>query len=158
MIYNEYGSTVASGGVAGFPATGPIYDWNVHLLGASILKTADSVNLGYRRHESRRDDSNTVFADIRFPVGSGLRINPRLAVTRQQRFRSGLGEAEQWVVDPMLRIVYRWRQRYRVEFEMGGRWSDEEIPPDPLLPPAEIESIETSAYYLHLGYWMDFGR
>ena len=158
MYYNEYGATVASGGVAAFPATGPIYDWNLHFLGASILKTADSVNLGYRRHESRRDDSNTVFADIRFPIGSGLRINPRLSVTRQQRFRTGLGEAEQWVVDPMLRIVYRWRQRYRVEFEMGGRWSDEELPPDPLLPPSQAESIETSAYYLHLGYWMDFGR
>lgn len=159
MNYNEYGATTASGGVAAFPATGPMYDWHIHLLGASVIKTADSVNFGYRRRETRNDDANMIFADLRFPIGEGLRINPRVAVTRQQRFRSGVGATEQWVVDPMLRVIYRWRHRYRVEFEMGGRWSDEELPADALLPdPQSVESIETSAYYLHVGYWMDFGR
>jgi hypothetical protein len=159
MIFNEYGSTIASGGVAAFPATGPMYEWHVHLLGASVLRTADSLNLGYRRRETRNDDANTFITDLRFPVGEGLRINPRVAVTRQQRIRSGVGATQQWVVDPMLRIIYRWHRRYRIEFEVGGRWSDEELPPDPLLiAPQSVESIETSAYYLHAGYWMDFGR
>ena len=66
------------------------------------------------------------------------------------------GEAQQWIVNPMLRVYYSWRGRYRIEFEVGGHWSDQELPPPVATPAAVAGSIQTSLYYLQLGYSMDF--
>jgi hypothetical protein len=156
VSYNEYGSTVASGGVESLPATGPQYLYSGHLLGSSVLKAGDSLILGYRHMQSRDSVFNTIVLDARFPFGDGLRINPRIAVTRRTSDRGVAGEMRQWVANPMLRVLYRWRQRYRIEFEVGGQWSDQEFEDGDLSPLAPDGSIESSAYYLRLGYWVDF--
>jgi len=154
VTYFEYGSTVASGGVAAAPATGPQYEYAGHLLGSSIFKSGDSVIFGYRHLETRSVDTDTVIVDMRYPVGEGLRFNPRLALTL--RNSNATGNAQHWIAKPMLRIHYRWRRKYRVEFEVGGQWSEQKLPPNQVTPLAPDGSIETSAYYLQLGYWLDF--
>ena len=158
VVYAERGSTVASGGVSAYPATKPQFDYGVNFLGSSILKTADSLNLGYRYRTTVKSNSNTFIVDLRYPVGEGLRINPRVAVTLKDNKRGPVVENREIKVDPRLRVVYRWRRKYRIEFEMGGAWTDEELPPALVAPNTQQDSISTSAYYLHLGYWMDFGR
>ena len=154
--YSEYGSTIASGGVAAFPATGPQYIYSGQLLGSSLLKAGDSIVFSFRHRKTRDSDANTAILDMRFPLGDGLRINPRLAVTLEKNRRSMAGEAQQWIANPMLRVYYSWRGRYRIEFEVGGHWSDQELPTPVATPAAVAGSIETSLYYLQLGYSMDF--
>jgi len=53
VFYTEYGSTVASGGVPAIRATGPQFDYRLHLLGSSVAKRADSIQLGYRHRQTR---------------------------------------------------------------------------------------------------------
>lgn len=154
--YSEYGSTRSSGGVAAFPATGPQTTYSGQLLGSSLFKAGDSVVFGYRHRQTRNSDANTAIFDLRYPVGDGLRFNPRIAVTLQNRDQGVAGATQQWIANPMLRLFYSWRRRYRIEFEMGGYWSDQELPPDLLTPTVSAGSIESSAYYLQVGYWMDF--
>ena len=156
LVYNESGSTVASGGVEAFPETGPQIVYGGHLLGSSITKAGDSLIVGYRHFESRSTDSDTVFIDMRYPVGDGLRINPKLALTLQNRNVAPAGETQHWIANPMLRILFRGRSNYRIEFEIGGQWSNEEFPTGIVSPFAPDGSIESSAYYLQLGYWLDF--
>ena len=58
--------------------------------------------------------------------------------------------------NPALRLIYRWRRRYRLEFEAGGHWSTQDValPTNPGLSIDDTE--ETSAYFLNLGYMVDF--
>ncbi len=156
ITYNEYGATVSSGGVAAFPASGPQYFYGGHLLGSSIVKAGDSLVLGYRHFESRGTDSDTVTIDLRYPLGDGLRINPRLALTLRTSSQSMQSDTQQRIASPMLRVLYRWRRKYRIEFEIGGQWSDRELPPGIVSPLDPDGSVESSAYYLQLGYWVDF--
>ena len=156
--YTEYGSTVASGDVPAFPATGPQFDYRVRVLGSSVFRRADSLQVGYRHRRTRTADADTLIIDLRYPAGDGLRINPRIAVTRQTGTSGTATDVQGWTVDPVLRIVYRGRNRYRIEFEAGGRWSDRELAPPSLSALNPTGSIETSAYYLQIGYWLEFGR
>jgi len=156
ITYNEYESTVSSGGVAAFPATGPQYFYGGYLLGSSIVKAGDSIIFSYRHFESRSTDSDTVTMDMRYPVGDGLRINPRLALTLRTSSQSMQREAQLWIANPMLRVLYRWRRKYRIEFEIGGQWSDGEITPGSVATLGADSSIKSSTYYLQLGYWVDF--
>ncbi len=156
ISYSEYGSTVASGGVDGFPATGPQYVYSGQFLGSSLFKAGDSIAFGYRHMQSRDNNANTAILDMRLPIGDGLRINPRLALTRHDRRQDATGITQQWIANPGLRVFYSWRRTYRIEFEVGGYWSDDELPPVVPAPPTPVAAIERSAYYLRLGYWMDF--
>lgn len=155
ITYNEYGSTVSSGGVAAFPATGPQYFYGGYLLGSSIVKAGDSIILGYRHFESRSTDWDTVTVDMRYPMGDGLRINPRLALTLRTSSQTMQRDAQHWIANPMLRVLYRWRRKYRIEFEIGGQWSDREMSPASFAASGPDGSIKSSAYYLQLGYWVD---
>jgi hypothetical protein len=154
--YSEYGSTVSSGGVAAFPASGPQYVYSGQLLGSSLFKAGDSVVFGLRHLQSRDNDANTAIFDLRLPLGDRLRINPRLAITRQNRYQNAAGATRQWIANPMLRLFYSWRRAFRIEFELGGHWSDQDFLPAAPTPFAPTGSIESRGYYLQLGYWMDF--
>ena len=142
--------------MAAIPATGPQYFYGGHLLGSSIVKAGDSIILGYRHFESRSTDWNTVTFDMRYPVGDGLRINPRLALTLRTSSQATQRDAEHWIANPMLRVLYRWRRKYRIEFEIGGQWSAQEMPPGSVAASGTDSSVKSSAYYLQLGYWVDF--
>lgn len=155
VTYNEYGATVESGGVAAIPASGPQYSYGGYLLGSSIFKVGDSTILGYRHFESRSTDSDTLTIDMRYPVGDGLRINPRVALTLRTSSQAMQSDAEHWIANPMLRVLYRWRRRYRIEFEIGGQWSDREMSPVGVTALGADSSVKSSAYYLQVGYWVD---
>jgi len=157
FTYDEHGSTEASGNVAAFPETGPQFFYGGHLLGSSIFKAGDSIILGYRHFESRSTDWDTVTVDLRYPAGEGLRINPRLALTLRADGQSMQGDSRHWIANPMLRVLYRWRRKYRIEFEIGGQWSAREMPPGSVAASAGDDYVKNSAYYVQLGYWVDIG-
>lgn len=156
ISYYELEATTASGGVEAFPNTGPQYIYGGYLLGSSLFKAGDSVIVGYRHYESGRSDSDTINVDMRYPIGERLRINPRLALTAQDRVSAIDGESDEFIINPMLRVLYRGDRRYRIELEVGGQWSDRELPAGAISPLAPDGSIESSSYYLQLGYWLDF--
>ncbi len=154
--YDEYGSTVSSGGVAAFPASGPQYVYSGQLLGSSLFKAGDTVLFELRHLQSRDRDANTAIFDWRLPYGDRLRINPRLAITRQDKNQNSVGVTQQWIANPMLRVFYSWRRSWRIEFEIGGHLSDQEFLPALPTPVTPNASLESKGYYLQLGYWMDF--
>ncbi len=151
FYYTETDATVSSGGVAMTPATGPQYTYAANVIGSSLFRSGDSTIFGFRHLESREALVTTVSMDVRLPYGSRLRLHPRVAVS----YRKGqLDRSEQWVVSPMMRLIYRWGQRHRVEAELGGEWSNRDLPSiDPLLPVTEQDS---AANFVNIGYWMEF--
>ncbi|MGI9258011.1 MAG: tetratricopeptide repeat protein [Gammaproteobacteria bacterium] len=151
FFYTETDATVSSGGVAMTPATGPQYTYSVNVMGSSLFRSSDTAVFGFRHLESREALVTTLSMDVRLPYGSRLRVNPRVAVS----YRKGqLDRSEQWVVSPMMRLIYRWGQRHRVEAELGGEWSNRDLPSiDPLLPVTEQDS---AANFVNIGYWMEF--
>ena len=93
---------------------------------------------------------------MRYPVGERLRIQSRLNVSRRITNQNQTGNIEHWIADPVLRVLYTWKRRYRVELELGGRWSNREFPVA-LAPPLTPDNVEeSSSYYLQLGYTLDF--
>ncbi len=153
VSYGEIDDTVASAGVAALPATGAQYFLTSNLVGSSLLKPGDTGVFGLRHNVTRTSDTTTVIADFRYPATDGLRVNPRIAMSYRQRDTDGTDE---WVASPMLRLIYQWRRRYRLEFEAGGHWStsDVSLQPDPSFAIDDTE--DTSAYFLNLGYMVDF--
>lgn len=70
--------------------------------------------------------------------------------------RRDIDDVDEWIASPSLRVIYRWRRRYRLELEAGGLWSTEDValPTNPGLLMDDTE--ETSSYFLNLGYMVDF--
>jgi len=156
VAWLEYTETVASGGVAAFPGTGPQLSWGGHLLGSGFFRAGQLFLVGYRHDETREADTDTVFVDLRQPVGERLRIQSRLDVSQRIANQDPAGDIDQWIANPMLRLAYDWQRRYRIEFEVGGQWSNRKFPPALTPPLIEDDTIEQSDYYLQLGYTLDF--
>ena len=151
FYYSETDATVSSGGVAMTPATGPQYTYSVNVMGSSLFRSGDTAVFGFRHLESREALVTTLSMDVRLPYGSRLRLHPRVALSYRQ---GQLDRSEQWVVSPMMRLIYRWGQRHRVEAELGGEWSNRDLPSiDPTLPVTEQDS---AANFVNIGYWMEF--
>lgn len=152
----EYNATPASGGVAAFPETGPQVSWGGHLLGSGFFRAGHLFLVGYRHDETESVDTDTVFVDVRQPVGERLRIQTRLDVSQRVANQNPAGDIDQWIANPMLRISCDWAHRYRVEFEVGAQWSNRKFPAALTPPLVEDNAIEQTDYYLQLGYILDF--
>jgi hypothetical protein len=154
--YFEYNGSVASGGVQAFPDSGQQYSYGGQLIGSGFVKAGHVFVVGYRHDEQQSVDADTFWLDMRYPVGERLRIQSRLNVSRRIANQNPAGDIDHWIADPVLRVLYKWKRRYRVELEIGGRWSNREYPVA-LAPPLTPENVdESSSYYLQLGYTLDF--
>ncbi len=154
--YLEYSATVASGGVAAIPESGPQYTYGGHLQGSGYIKPGHVMQLGYRHTETRRIDRDNVWVDLRYPFSEQLRIQARISLANHSVNQNFAGAIDQRVVNPLLRIVYSGDRSYRIEFEAGGRMSNQEFPlafTPPLIPDGVLEQQD---YYLQLGYTLDF--
>jgi tetratricopeptide (TPR) repeat protein len=135
--------TNSSGGVEGIPGTGNEYFYNLQFIGSSLIKSGDISVLGLRYSDTSNSNISSVNMDIRYPVMTVWRINPRLRVD----YRENNNDSTQWIGAPSLRIDYRWRKRYRFELEGGGEWSSQELATD---------TEDTSSYFVSVGYRADF--
>ncbi len=151
--YGDNTGNVASGGVPAVPKMGPQYYLNTQFVGSSIFKPGDTAIFGLRYYQTRTDVTNTALFDMRLPVGDALRINPRLALSLRD---SKQDDSQQLTVSPLLRILYRWRTRFRIELEVGSQMYTRELSPNPMAPLPGDLTEESSAYYMTLGYWMEF--
>jgi len=153
ISYSEIESTPASGGVAATPGTGGQLYYTANLVGSSLFKPRDTVITGIRYSTTDTSTTNTLIFDLRFPVGENLRINPRIAASTRN---NALDDSDQWIFAPNLRLIYRWFQRTRLEFDLGGQWSNRDIPTDPFTEPGEVLTEKSSSYSFNVGYYADF--
>lgn len=154
--YYEYSGSVSSGGVQAIPDSGPQYSYGGHLLGTGFFEPGHIFVIGFRHDEAQSVDADTVWFDMRTPIGERLRIQSRLNVSRRIANQNPAGDIEQWIADPVLRLLYKSKRRFGIELELGGRWSSREFP-ESLAPPLTPDNVdESSSYYLQLGYTLDF--
>ncbi|MFW2405546.1 MAG: tetratricopeptide repeat protein [Gammaproteobacteria bacterium] len=153
FVYSEIANTVASGGVAATPGTGPQYFFLMNVIGSSLFEAGDTTILSLRYRDTRAANMSTAIVDLRYPLTERLRISPRLGVSLRQ---DAFDDTTQWIIRPNLRLIYRWRNRFRLELEAGGLWSRRELPDEPTTPVLFGETEDSSAYYVNGGYWVDF--
>ncbi|MGI9260598.1 MAG: hypothetical protein ACR2QR_01110, partial [Woeseiaceae bacterium] len=156
VSYVEYSATVASGGVAAFPETGPQYTYGGHLQGSGYLKPGQITQLGYRHDETRNIDRDTLWLDVRYPFGEKFRVQARLSYSNRVANQNPAGDIDNWVASPLLRIVYSGSRRYRIELEAGGQLSKREYPLVLAPPLVNDGALEQRDYYVQLGYVLDF--
>ncbi len=137
-------ATVTSGGVEGIPATGPDLFLSLQLIGSDLLVDGDSTLLGMRYSDTDSADTLSLSVNSRFPLGRGLRINPRLRLDlRDNRVDDGA----QITLSPSVRLDYRFARRQQVEAEVGGEWSNLQL----------SDAVQDNhMYWFHLGYRLSF--
>lgn len=154
--YFEYSGSVSSGGVEAFPDSGPQYSYGGQLIGTGFFKAGHVYAVGYRHDEQQSVDADTIWFDMRYPVGERLRIQTRLNASRRIANQNPAGDIDHWIADPVLRLFYKSMRGFRIELELGGRWSSREFPAA-LAPPLTPDNVdESSSYYLQLGYTLEF--
>ena len=141
---SQLSGTNASGGVEAIPGTGNEYFYNLQFIGSNLIKTGDISVLGLRYSDTSTSNISSVNMDIRYPVMTVWRINPRMRVDYRDNSNN---DSTQWIAAPSLRVDYRWRKRYRFELEGGGEWSSQELATD---------TEDTSSYFVSIGYRADF--
>lgn len=153
--YTSIDETPGTADVAARPDTGPQLYYAANLIGSSMLRPGDTTILGFRLTSTRRADTGTLLLDVRLPLGNSLRVGPRVAVSLRQ---AGAADDQTLVVEPSLRMIYRWRKRYRLELEGGGLWSSRDLPEalqSQAVFPNDDEQRST-AYFFNLRWGIDF--
>lgn len=151
VTYSDFGGSVASGGIAAAPDTQQFYS-SIDLIGSSIFRNSDTTIFGYRLQSTSTADTNTLRFELRLPMGDKLRVGPMLSAS----YRDAVTGDQQLIIEPGLRATYRWGERYRLELEGRGRWSNRKLPSgllgSPLYPDEEEQS---EAYFFQLGWRVD---
>lgn len=146
-------ASVASGGVVAIPDTGQQSQLLVTLLGSSWLTDGDLARLQYRADKTRVSETARVLVEWRYPLAKGLRVSPIIAVANRTWMAD---QSEQVIIEPSIRVFYRWRERFLLELEAGGRYSNRELAAgviDPFIADGEEELIGS---YINIGYRMEF--
>jgi len=153
LSYSHIDATESSGGVDEIPDSGDQFYFDVSLIGSSLLRVGDTTIFSLRRSTTSNATTNTLMVDMRYPVGEGLRLSPRVAVS-QREYSSD--DTSQWVVSPMLRLLYRWHRRYRFELDVGARWTDRDLEQTYFDDTVFKDDEQWTEYYINLGYQAEF--
>lgn len=152
LTYTSSDGSLESGGVAAAPDLEQFYS-AIDLIGASIFRSGDTAIVGYRVQSTTTANTNTLRFELRLPFGESLRIGPMLSAS----FRDAAADGDQQLIlEPGLRATYRWGERYRLELEGRGRWSNRQLPDalrDTSLYPYDDE--RSAEYFLQLGWRVD---
>jgi hypothetical protein len=133
-----------SGGVLTLPDSGTEYFVYTSLVGSSLFTEGDVSILGLRYSDSYNTTTSTVYLDSRFPVTTGLRLNPALALSLRDISEDNSSE---WLVSPSVRLLYRFARRYEIDLEGGAELGSRN---------GGVENTNTTAYYLYMGYRAEF--
>jgi len=131
--------TPASGGVLATPGSTYSY-FSGSLLASSLLKEGDVSIFSLRYSDSDTTQVTSITVDSRYPVGRSWRVNARLRVDHRQLTSN---DSEQWLFTPGIRIQYRHSQKFRLEFEAGKLFSQQDS--------ASINQ-DRESYFVNLGY------
>ena len=140
----NYEGTPASGGVTAFPDMDANTYYSMTVIGSSLLMEQDTTIFGLGYVDGDMVSTATMTVDARYPVTRGMRINPRLRISRRDIDRN---DSQQWIASPSLRMLYRFARRYELELEVGGEWSNQET---------DTETFDYNTYFIYAGYRADF--
>lgn len=143
-LFDLNGDGITETDIQPVPGTGYEFFYNLQLIGSSLVKTGDTSILGLRYSDTSTSNTATVSFNTRYPVNRVWRLNPRMRVDYRENSNDN---STQWIYSPEFRTDFRWRKRYRFEFELGGEWSTRELTQG---------NEDTSSYFFSLGYRADF--
>ena len=135
--------TVASGGVDALPSTGDEYFLNLQAIGTGVLNGDDISSLGLRFSDGDTAQSVGLYASSRLPVGQHWSFYPRLRIDRRTWKDT---DQTQWSIGPVMRVEYAW-DKLRFEAEIGGDWTNRELPDS---------TEQTVGTYGSIGYRYEF--
>ncbi|MEL7538348.1 MAG: SPOR domain-containing protein [Pseudomonadota bacterium] len=145
-------ATVASGGVAAFPATGRQDFIIAALTTTSLVRDGGFSRILVRQDVTRTQETTRLTLETRVPF-RGLRINPLLHLATRDILSDG---SQQTIIEPVVRIFYRWGEHMLFELEAGGRYSNRELAAgvvDPFITDGEEELLGS---YVNIGYRWEF--
>jgi hypothetical protein len=132
-------ATPASGGVAATPQSTYRY-YSTNLTASSLLMEGDVSIVGLRYSTSDTTNVMSLTLDTRLPIGRTWRINPRIRVDRRQMLSDSSYE---WIYTPGLRMQFRKSQKFRLELEIGKRFSQRD---------SAVVNLDRESYFINLGY------
>ena len=132
-------ATPESGGVLATPGSTYNY-YSGSMVASSLLKEGDVSIVTVRYSDSGTARVMSFSLDSRFPFGRTWRINPRLRVDRRQRLTN---DSYEWLYTPGIRVQYRRSQKFRIEFEAGKQFSQQDL--------VGID-LDRESYFINLGY------
>jgi tetratricopeptide (TPR) repeat protein len=141
---SEIDATIASGGVAAAPGTGPQTYYSASLVSTGLLASNDVIIWNLRTGDADNFTTRLFTWDARFPIGRRFRINPRIRLVYWEGLTDG---RERTTIAPALRFLLTTRNRYRLELELGR---DDTTRTDP------NGERETKANYFNIGYRASF--
>ncbi|HEX5787672.1 MAG TPA: tetratricopeptide repeat protein, partial [Woeseiaceae bacterium] len=151
----RFGGTAASGGVAAIPDSGTQSYLAATLVSTSLFSADDLNTLSVRYDASYTRDRLTLLLDSRIAIGSRLRVRPAISLSQLDYHSPEYGESREFVVEPSLRLYYRWK-RILFDAEAGIRYAERENPARPWDPFSPDGHEQLSGMYLNLGYQMEF--
>jgi len=137
------GATQASGGVQATPPSGSLLSVATQALGYSLFGRGDVSSLGLQYQAGQTANLLSLGIGSQFPIGQYWRLGPRLRVDERRFATDG---SQQLIYSPSLRTELRGRHM-TMEFEGGAEVGSRNLP---------SSSMNTSRYYLSLGYRYDF--
>jgi len=126
------------------PGTGYEFFYNAQFIGSSLIKSGDISILGLRYSDTQSANTTTLSINTRYPITTNFRVNPRARVDYRVNSRDN---STQWIYSPEFRTDYRWRKNHHFEAELGGEWSNRDLP---------TGTDKTSSYFFTFGYRLDF--
>lgn len=136
-------ATPESGGVLATPGSTYAY-YSTSLLASSLITEGDVTIVGMRYSDSDTSSVISATVDSRYPIGRNWRINARFRVDRRELIP---GNSSQWLYTPELRIQYRRSQRFRLEFDAGKMFSQQD---------SENANQDRESYFINIGYQVFF--
>ncbi len=130
--------------VAATEDTGSEYYYNFQLIKNDLLKQGDIGILTLRYYDTSNADTIRLGVSSRYPVTNVWRVNPRFDVTYRKRNDV---DSTRLTVSPYLRMDYRLRKNFTLEFEGGIDWYKEET---------DLENTTFTDYFFLAGYRWDF--
>ena len=148
----ETDATVASGGVPALPATGRQTYLIATLTTTSFVRDGGLTRVQLRQDKTLTQEVTRLTLETRVPF-RGLRINPLLHLSTRDLLTDG---SEQTIIEPVIRVFYRWGDNMLFELEAGGRYSNRELAAgvvDPFIADGEEELFGS---YINVGYRWEF--
>ncbi|MCU7844900.1 MAG: hypothetical protein KZQ93_13805 [Candidatus Thiodiazotropha sp. (ex Monitilora ramsayi)] len=124
--------------------TGTQYFYNFQVIKNDLLKKGDIGIFSLRYSDASTSNTWRLGVSSRYPVTNLFRVNPRFDVSYRKSTDS---DNTRLTLSPYLRMEYRLRKSFTLEFDGGINWYDEET---------AGQSIETTDYFFIAGYRWDF--
>ncbi len=120
---DDTGTLLSNDYVAAVEETGTDFYYNVQLIKNDLLKQGDIGILSLRYYDTDTSDTFRVGVSSRYPINNVWRINPRFDVAYRKRTDNS---DTRLTVSPYLRMDYRLRKSFTLEFEGGLDWYEDE--------------------------------